>query len=105
FSVKAGNFVALFFNDGTALQLDPTTGQTISISSNIDTFYNTTVGTIPACSQYGSSYLLISSNINSNAYWIWDGTILYSAGSLGPIVTITDGGNGYTSLPTVTTYG
>jgi len=55
-------------------------------------------------SQWGSQYILFSSD-QTNGYWLWDGTLLYTAGQAGPIVNLTDSGDGYTTVPTVTAVG
>lgn len=55
-------------------------------------------------SQWGSQYVLIVAN-QANGYFIWDGSLLYQAGTLGPGVTITNNGSGYTSPPVVTATG
>lgn len=54
--------------------------------------------------QWGQNYLLIAAN-QPNGYWIWDGTNVYSAGSLSPIVTLTSPGSGYQTVPSVTASG
>ncbi len=56
------------------------------------------VNTLPYAFQFGSNYLVIVSE-QSNGYWLWDGVNLYGAGTLAPIVNITSGGQGYTSVP------
>lgn len=55
-------------------------------------------------SQWGSQYILIVAE-QPNGYFIWDGTALYQAGTLAPIVTVTDSGLNYTSSPTITVSG
>lgn len=54
-------------------------------------------------SQWGSQYVIIVA-AQTNGYWIWDGTALYTAGTLAPPVTITAGGSNYTN-PTISTSG
>jgi len=54
--------------------------------------------------QWGSQYILITAK-QTNGYFIWDGTVTYKAGTLGPVVTLTNVGSGYTSAPTVTANG
>ena len=103
FNIGATNYVAVFLSDGTAVQVDTSTGLETVISSVAGTFY--TGGQLPVCSQWGTLYLLIANNITTDSYWIWDGTLLYEPGSLGPGVTITDGGSGYTLPPTITAFG
>jgi hypothetical protein len=53
-------------------------------------------------SQSGNQYALI---IASNGYWAFDGTLLYGAGTLAPVVTITNVGTGYGADPVVTVGG
>ncbi|MDE2099003.1 MAG: hypothetical protein KGL39_17245 [Patescibacteria group bacterium] len=55
-------------------------------------------------SQWGSTYVLIVAE-QANGYFIWDGTLAYYAGTLGPVVTLTNIGSGYTSAPTVMANG
>lgn len=98
-------YVAVFFSDGTATQVAWPSGVTTTISSVPNTFYNSATGNLPACVQWGVQYLVISNNNTKNDYWIWDGTVLYAAGTLAPVVTVTFNGSGYTSQPTITAYG
>ena len=65
------------------------------ISSTPNTFYNGNY--LPGCAQWVASTLLIGNSINADSYWVWDGAILYTAGTLSPIVTVTDGGRGMAS--------
>jgi hypothetical protein len=103
FNIGSSNFAAVFLSDGTAISVNSSTGVNIPISSDAGTFY---VGAqLPATGQWGSQYLLIANNFSSNCYYIWDGSVFYQAGSLGPKVTIVNGGSGYTSAPTVIAYG
>jgi hypothetical protein len=104
YNIAITQYVIVFLNDGTAFQVDTATGSSVAVSSVGGTFY-TQGGSIPGCIQWGSQYLLIGNNNTQNSYWIWDGSILYSAGTLSPEVTITDGGAGYSFPPTVTAYG
>ena len=55
-------------------------------------------------SQWGSQYILIVAN-QTNGYWIWDGSILYTAGGLAPGVTLTNVGSGYTMAPSINATG
>ena len=107
FNIGAAVYVAVFFHDGTAVQVAYPTGVVTTISSVVKTFYDPATGQLPACVQSGSQYLIISNNNTQNDYWIWDGTILYEPGSIAPVVPIdiTDGGSGYTSVPSYTVYG
>ncbi len=103
FNIGSTDYFIVFLDNGTAVQVNNATGAVTTISSVAGTFYNGT--TLPACSQWGSQYLLIVNRLARNNYWIWDGSALYQAGTLGPQVIITNAGSGYTSAPTVTAYG
>ena len=78
------NYAAVFFDDGTAVQVDAFTGAQTIISSAPGTFMLPN-GSQPACVQWGSQYLIISNFHNQNAYWVWDGSVLYTAGSISPL--------------------
>lgn len=106
FNIGATNYVAIFLSDGTAYQINTATAASTTISSTPNTFYNSSLSLqIPVCGQWGTTYLLIANNFGPNTYWVWDGTLLYTAGSLSPLITVTDVGANYTSAPTVTAYG
>lgn len=106
FNISSDNNVAVFLNDGTAIQVDTDTLLNTVISATTHTFYNSDISTqLPVCGQWGSQYLLIANNITPNSYWVWDGVILYTAGTLSPDIVITNGGSGYTLAPTVTAFG
>lgn len=98
------NYAAVFLSDGSAVQINSVTQVQTVISSTLNTFYMAG-SSIPVCSQWGALYLLIANNITSNSYWVWDGTTFYQSGGLGPGVTITDGGAGYSSVPAITAFG
>jgi hypothetical protein len=104
YNISDTNYVAVFYNDGTADQINVATGISTVISSVVGTFM-ISGGNLPACAQWGSQYLLIGNNHNQNAYFVWDGAMLYTAGGISPIVTITDGGTGYTSAPSIRVIG
>ncbi len=102
FNIGPTNYFAVFLSDGTAIQVDMSGNQTV-MSSTTGTFYNG--GATPDTSQWGSQYLLISTNIAANGYWAWDGKLLYGAGGISPVITINGGGSGYSSVPTATAFG
>jgi hypothetical protein len=103
FAIDGVPYCAVFLSDGTAVQVD-ILGAVTSISSAVHTFY-ISGGYLPATVQWGTQYLIISNNNTPNDYWVWDGTLLYTAGQIGPSVTLTDSGSGYTTLPTITADG
>ena len=52
-------------------------------------------------SQWGSQYIILAAP-QPNGYWLWDGSVAFTAGGLSPVVTITNSGKHYTSQPTFT---
>jgi hypothetical protein len=50
--------------------------------------------------QWGSQYFIFAKD-QANGYWIWDGTNLFTAGTLGPIVNLTNAGSNYIGLPAI----
>lgn len=53
--------------------------------------------------QWGSQYVLFVAQ-QTNGYWVWDGTNAYTAGTISPLVIITNGGSNYVN-PTITVTG
>lgn len=102
FNLGSTAYVAVFLSDGSAVQVKVSDNSTVTIGA-AGTFYSG--GAIPTCSQYQSLYLLIGSDVSSNAYWAWDGAHLFGAGTLSPQVTVVSGGSNYTSTPTLTAAG
>ncbi len=103
FNLTTTNYAMVFLSDGSAVQVRSDGFKTAVAGAG--TFWAAGFSSLPACSQSGAQYLIISNNRTANDYWIWDGTILYTAGGVGPIVTITNGGSGYSSAPTVSFFG
>ena len=101
--ISSISYVMIFLSDGTATQVNTSTGAQTLITSPGSPFYSGSQ--LPACGQWGSQYLIIANNNTVNDYWVWDGTVLYSSGTLSPQVTVTNSGSGYASPPTVTAYG
>lgn len=107
YNIGTTNYCVVFFTDGTAVQINVSSGATTDISTVSGTFYDSTVSTTrPACSAWGSKYLLIASNNRFNNYWIWDGSLLFTAGTIAPEPLITGSGSGYGSTaPTISAFG
>lgn len=104
FNIGETQYCAIFFTDGTAVQVQQSTLTVTTISNVANTFFRTG-GSKPACVQWGTQYLLISNNNTNNDYWVWDGSILYGAGGLAPTIDLTSGGSGYSFAPTVSIFG
>lgn len=60
--------------------------------------------TFIGAAQWASQYFIWAVD-QTNGYWIWDGSHLFTAGTIGPAIIVTEGGAGYTTIPTVTIYG
>ncbi|HTQ99640.1 MAG TPA: hypothetical protein VMH83_06605, partial [Candidatus Acidoferrum sp.] len=90
-------YCIVFHNDGSLHAINTITlvAQTIAPAGTITNPSRTNQG----LSQWGSTYILIVSN-QTNGYFVWDGSVFYQPGSVSPIITITNGGTGYTSPPT-----
>ena len=97
------NYIAVFLDDGTAIQVNSDTGATKTISATAGGYYpgaSNLNNPTPQCAQSGQNYLIIVST-GSIGYSVWDGNLLYQPGSLSPVVTITNNGAGYQSAPAV----
>jgi len=103
YNIGATDYVAAFFTDGTAVQVRQSDGVTTPISSAIGTFYSGT--SLPVCVQWGTQYIVIANNNAFNGFWIWDGSLLYQSGTVGPQITLQSTGANYSSTPTVTPFG
>lgn len=101
-NIGAVPYCIVIHNDGSlhAVNTDTYTQSQIGPAGTIINPSRLNVG----LSQYGSLYLILVS-AQENGYFLWDGTLLYQAGSLGPVVTVTDGGSGYSSAPSVSASG
>lgn len=90
--------LVVIFSDGSIVQVRTDTGaaKTIATAGTILTPGQLTVD----INQWGSQYVLIVST-QINGYFLWDGNTLYQSGTLGPVVTITNVGAGYSSVPIV----
>lgn len=95
-------YAVVFLSDGSAIQINTSTGVTAQILP-FGTIQNPTITNI-GLTQYGEQYLLVCAN-QTNGYWVWDGSVLYSAGSLAPEPLITNAGSGYSSPPTISVTG
>lgn len=91
-------YMAVLLSDGSlqAVNMNTLIVKQIAAASTI-----TNPSTILGFSQWGSLYLIFAKD-QTNGYWLWDGSHLYNAGTVGPVVELTNGGLNYTSAPTIT---
>jgi hypothetical protein len=92
FNIGATPYMAVFASNGRVWWVNTNTGGTGIILPD-GTILNPSRTSLGMC-QYGSEDVIIVSD-QENGYWVWDGSLLYGAGTLGPQVTITAGGTGY----------
>lgn len=98
YNLGSNPYVVIFQSDGSAIQVNTNTAVATTILA---------AGTITlpninnlGISQSGSKYLIIVAN-QANGYFLWDGSLLYTAGTLSPQITITNPGSAYVSAPAV----
>ena len=99
---KATPICVVFLSDGSVIQINTNTGSQSPIAPT-GTILNPSP-TNTDVSQWGSKYLIIVST-QTNGYFLWDGTSLYEAGTLGPDISFDSGGLDYTSVPTIAAVG
>lgn len=101
-NIGATPYAIVILSDGSIQAVNTTTGTGAQIfgPNTITTPTAANVG----INQYGNQYAMIVAN-QTNGYFLWDGTLGYSAGTLAPIVTITNGGSGYNSGATAAASG
>jgi hypothetical protein len=102
FNIGTVPYMVVFRSSGDVL-VEIISNETITEILPAGAIISPTIGSF-GISQYGRTYLIIVAN-QPNGYWIWDGSLLYQAGSLGPIVTLTNVGAGYKTVPTVVATG
>jgi hypothetical protein len=83
--------------DGSIQQIEPATG---GVTQVLTPGTILSPSSVMGFSQWGSQYIIFSKDQN-NGYWLWDGTFVYSAGTLSPIVTIDNAGSNYDGSPVV----
>ena len=101
-NIIAVSYCMVFLSDGSIVAVNTLTQTTATIAP-AGTIQNPSPTSIDA-SQFGSEYIIIVS-LQPNGYYVWDGSVFYTPGGIGPEVTISSGGYGYTSNPAVTAVG
>ena len=95
-------YCVVFQSDGSvvAVNINTRAVTTILPVGTILAPAQTTVG----ISQWASQYAIIVAN-QPNGYWVWDGTVAYGSGSIGPNVILTNLGSGYITPPFISLVG
>jgi hypothetical protein len=105
YTIALVDYCAIFLSDGTGLQLNMDTFAQTQMNTALS-FYDASTGYLPYAKQWGSIYLLICNRNTPNDYWVWDGDILYGAGTVAPNgVNILSVGNLYNTNPSYQVYG
>lgn len=91
-------YMTVLLTDGSIQWVVTNTGQNAQLAAP-GTIQNPS--TILGASQWGSQYLIFAKD-QTNGYWLWDSTNLYTAGTVAPDITLTSPGTGYSSQPTIT---
>lgn len=102
YNIGSTQYAFVTLSDGSGVQVNVATHAITTIAA-AGSFYNGS--SFPAASQWGSQYLLIVSSTSNNGYYVWDGALLYSSGSLSPLIIVNNGGSGYVVAPTVSFSG
>lgn len=101
-NLGATPIMVVLLSDGSLVQVNTITHVTKAISGAGTVSAPSQVGI--AISQWGGQFVIIVAN-QANGYWIWDGSIFYAAGGIGPPVAVVAGGAGFTSTPSITATG
>lgn len=101
-NINTTPYCFVFLSDGSVVAVNTSTSgvSAVAPAGTIQNPSPTTVGV----TQWGSQYIILVAS-QSNGYFVWDGSLLYQAGSIGPSPYLTNGGYGYTSPPTITAIG
>jgi len=111
FNIAVTSYLVVFFGDGSAYFYSYISGSATLITSIAASTFpvGSGPGVRPAVSQWGSQYFLITCNdkygSGKSGYWLFDGTLVYTSGGVSPIISINNVGSGYTSAPTIGTFG
>jgi hypothetical protein len=101
-NIGALPYAIVFLSDGSIVAVNTNTAAVTTIMS-AGTIFGPSIQTL-GVSQWGRQFVIIVSS-QPNGYWLWDGAVLYGAGTLGPIVTLTNTGSGYATAPGVLASG
>lgn len=93
----------VFLSDGSAVQFNQSAGGMPTVTFAPTGTFNPSGNTLPAFCQYGAQYVVIVTD-QTNGFFLYDNTNLYQAGTISPEFTLTGGGQGYTTAPTVTVH-
>lgn len=104
YNIGANNYLAEFYSNGTANQIDTSNSAVTVITTATGTFVSS--GNNPFAVQWADNGILIVSLSQANGYWAWDGTTLFSPGGPAPTwlsgllvpIALTGNTNGTTTI-------
>lgn len=102
-NIGAIPYAIVFQSDGSVVAVRTDTAAVTTVMT-AGTIFNPQIQQI-GMSQWGRQFVIIVTNSSPNGYWLWDGNLLYGAGTLGPVVTLTNVGAGYSTPPGVLASG
>lgn len=106
YTIATTYYCIAFLSNGSAIQINVFTGATTTITPPSAFYLKTAPANLPFVKPWGTQYLLISNNNTPNDYWVWDGLILYFAGSAAAGgVNILSGGFAYQTAPNIQVFG
>ena len=95
-NINSTDYIISFTSDGA--------GWATNIATSVSTtFAPAGTFTAPDLTTWESQYVLI--NDPTASYCVWNGTVFVRQGGVSPVLSITNPGTGYTSVPTVTISG
>ncbi len=102
YNIGSTPYMAVFLDDGSVIQVNVNTQATTTILPAATILSPTIINV--GTSQWGNQYLIIVAG-QTDGYWLWDGSLLYAAGTVGPLITITNAGSGYSTVPVIVASG
>jgi hypothetical protein len=102
YNIGNTEYMVAFRADGSVINVNVANSSNSALLAT-GTIANPNIGNA-GITQWAGQYLLITAN-QVNGYWVWDGSNIYTAGTLGPVVTLTNAGAGYATAPTVVATG
>jgi len=92
----------VLLSNGSIVQVNTTNGNTTAVATAGT--ITTPANGIGVTQSSGNQFIIIVAP-QTNGFFVWNGTELFTSGTLSPVVTVTNGGSGYTSAATVTVSG
>lgn len=100
FTLGTSPYMAVVLADGSVQSINTAIGPSSAVTIlPAGTIASPTIVGV-GFSQWGREYLIIVAD-QTDGYWLWNGTEVFTAGTLAPLVTITNVGSAYKTTPNV----